>query len=64
MPLYPIQPVDIQLNGTDQGQVNTINFSGATTSVSGNVATITITGGGNKEETHIVLIAVATEINF
>lgn len=41
-------PVVIQDEGTDQGTVDTINFTGAavTATVSGSVATVNITGGG------------------
>ncbi len=45
MPLYN-PPVLIQDNGTTEGAVNTLNFTGSTTAiVSGNVATINVTGG-------------------
>ncbi len=47
-------PVIIQDNGTTQGAVNTINFTGsASASVSGNVATISVSGGGSSTVTMI-----------
>lgn len=42
-------PVIVQDNGTTQGAVNTLNFTGSiSASVSGNVATISVTGGGGS----------------
>lgn len=49
MPLHN-PPVIIQDEGTTQGAVNTINFVGTpvTATVSGNVATVIVTGGGGS----------------
>lgn len=67
MPLYN-PPVQIQDEGTDQGSISKVNFVGTaiTTTVAGDTATVTVSGGGAgvKEETHIVLIAVGTEVTF
>lgn len=48
-------PIIIQDEGTTQGAVNTINFTGTAViaTVSGNVATISVTSGGSSSITEV-----------
>lgn len=52
MPLYN-PPVTVQDEGTTQGSINTMNFtgSGVTATVSGNIATVNIPGGSGTGAT-------------
>lgn len=57
MPIIPATSIAVQDEATLQGYVGSVNFSGAgvTAAVVGDVATVTIPGGGGSSATRVTL---------